>query len=157
MYYFEFSYPDGTVSENFILEKYRDFFMSYSENKYIWTKSHTTLASRYFSENRKIISTLFFSHHSEQGTFSLLYSHGSSGFYSLGDKDKMDQLIDLDGQLDLIFVGACIPPEKAFLAIEDFAKNPLEPSERIDWINAKDIDMTEKYRLLGLDDLEDLD
>ncbi|MER1962863.1 RHS domain-containing protein, partial [Proteus vulgaris] len=81
-----------------------------------------------------------------------LYSHGSSGFYSLGDKNKMNQLIDLDGQLDLIFIGACISPEKAFLVIEDFSKNPLELSKKIDWINTKDVDMTEKYKLLGLED-----
>lgn len=152
MNYFEFSYPDGKISKNFHLEKYSLFFLSYRENKHIWTKSHTTLASRYFSENGKIISTLFYSHNVAQGSFSLLYSHGSSGFYSLGDKSKMNQLIDLDGQLDLIFTGACISPEKAFLVIEDFSKNPLELSKKIDWINTKDVDMTEKYKLLGLED-----
>lgn len=43
----------------------------------------------------------------------------------------MNQLIDLDGQLDLIFTGACISPEKAFLVIEDFSKNPLELSKKL--------------------------
>lgn len=77
---------------------------------------------------------------------------GGSGFYSLGDKNKMNQLIDLDGQLDLIFTGSCISPEKVFLAIKDFSKKPLELSKKINWISAKDVDMTEKYKLLGLED-----
>lgn len=147
--FFHFTYPNGEDSNCFYRDDYKDFFCNYNKNKQLWSNKHTTLSIRYCSDDNKAVSVLLYSHNASQQSFSLYFSSEGNGYYSLGDIRKINNTMDL-GDLDIIFEGCCIPPEDVFQVIEDFVENPLIPSSKIKWISTSNMDLTEKYRLLGL-------
>ncbi|WP_076951510.1 hypothetical protein [Pseudomonas cedrina] len=59
-------------------------------------------------------------------------------YYSVGDQQKMNQVKDF-GEDQFVPAGSFIQPKIAWLAVEDFFKNPLVKSHRIAWLNSNDI------------------
>ncbi len=92
---------------------------------------------------------LFFARYSES-EISLRYDfnipsvRGGLCWYSVGNTDKLDTLVDADTDL-YIPLGSCLTPTIAFKVIEDFFRNPLIKSEIVEWVNADHLDWAAVY------------
>ncbi|PHI32697.1 hypothetical protein CRN84_14500 [Budvicia aquatica] len=69
---------------------------------------------------------------------------GGLCWYSVGNADKLDTLVDADTDL-YIPLGSCLTPTIAFKVIEDFFRNPLIKSEIVEWVNADHLDWAAVY------------
>lgn len=62
--------------------------------------------------------------------------------YSLQNKDAISEFDELD---EIYYpIGCFLPPECTFEPIKDFIKNPLQPSQRIDWVETSQIEWPER-------------
>lgn len=56
-------------------------------------------------------------------------------FYAMGHPAKM-HLIEDCGDDQFVPAGSFLPPEKAWLAVEDFFTQPLDKSRRVEWVSS---------------------
>jgi len=59
-------------------------------------------------------------------------------YYSVSDLKKINNFEDV-GDDQFAPVGSFLPPQNAWLALEDFFNSPLFKSDRIQWINSDEI------------------
>lgn len=138
-------FPGFSNKSDANISDYSSFFTDYSP-KY-W-EEHGGDGAFEFKSNQGSVILFFFE--CMGGGFSLRYDYNipdiknGSCWYSIGDNEKINHLIDVNDGL-YIPQGSCLEPVLALSVIDDFFKTPLNKSSKVEWINADDIDWSSVY------------
>lgn len=126
------------------LEAFRRHFVSYnSEN---WSEDGGG-SLQYFTDDNQVISLIIL-HNPRYGIilsfdgYDEVKERTVFNYYSVGCIDKISDFKDV-GDDQFYPIGSFLKPEIAWLAVEDFFKNPLKLSEQIEWINSEDLNWPE--------------
>ncbi len=137
---FKCIFLDYDVDENPKLQFYADFFLNYHPS--MWQKGGGDGVLSFVSDKGDK-SELTVLENKEFG-ISVRYNFRAAGerrgaeYFSVCDQQKMNHVEDF-GDDQIVPAGSFIQPKKAWLAVEDFFKNPLVKSGRIAWLNSDDI------------------
>ncbi|WP_312319574.1 hypothetical protein [Stenotrophomonas sp.] len=119
------------------LERYKHYFLEYSPEK--WRDCPGDASFAYETSDRLLSELYVLS--DANGGLSLRFSYRSDrqSFYSVGSREHMSSIIDA-GDDQYAPEGSFVDPALAWLAVEDFFRAPLEPSRRLSWLDASEID-----------------
>lgn len=131
---------DHDVDINPDPQAYAEFFLNYQSSK--WQKGSGDGVFSYISDegDKSELSVL---ENKELG-ISVRYNIRISGertgaeFYSVGTLNKIN-VVKNCGDDQFVPEGSFLKPDVAWLAVEDFLKNPRVKSVRITWLNSDDI------------------
>lgn len=142
-----YCYFQGPVLvENPRLEYFVDYFLDYAPEKWMGGTGDGVFAFVSDSGDSCDLSIL----ESRKYGISVSYNIRRSGekrggaYYSVGNMGKVNDVEDV-GDDQFAPVGSFLPPQEAWLALEDFFNNPLCKSGRIKWISADEIAWPDEY------------
>lgn len=136
-----YCYFQGPVLvENPQLDYFADYFLGYTPEKWMGTSGDGVFSFVSDSGDKCDLSIL----ESREYGISVSYNirrpgeKRGEGYYSVSDIKKINDVEDV-GDDQFAPVGSFLPPQEAWLALEDFFKSPLCKSDRIKWINSDEI------------------
>lgn len=138
-------FPGLPDNKNANLDDYSRYFLEYQ--KEYWDEFGGEGYFEYQSDNGDVI--LFFVDYFGKGV-SLRYDYNipsvkeGTCWYSVGEKEKMQEIVDADCDL-FIPLGSCLSPEAAFSVISDFFMDPLNKSDKVKWVDADELDWSSVY------------
>lgn len=125
-------------------ESFRKHFLVYDPNE--WAEEGGG-SIQYFGDDGRVFSLVVL--HNNQYGIMLSYDcydkakkHTSQDCYSVGNPEKLDLIKDV-GDEEYFPIGSFLKLDQAWLAVEDFFKDPTQPSERILWIASDQIEWPE--------------
>ncbi|QJI14822.1 hypothetical protein HKK58_20480 [Pseudomonas sp. ADAK22] len=137
---FKCIFLDHDVDADPDLEFYADFFLNYQSA--MWQKGCGDGVFSFVSEegDKSELSVLENKELGISVRYNIRTANERRGaeFYSVGDQQKMNQVEDF-GEDQFVPAGSFLEPKIAWLAVEDFFKNPLVKSRRIVWLHSEDI------------------
>lgn len=142
-----YCYFQGPVlMENPQLEYFADYFLGYAPEKWMAGTGDGVFS---FVSDLGVSCDLSILESRKYG-ISVIYSIRRPGekrgeeYYSVSDMEKINDVEDV-GDDQFAPVGSFLPPQKAWLALEDFFNNPLCKSDRIKWISSDEIAWPDEY------------
>lgn len=131
------SFASGTCDP----DKWKSYFLQYDSD--VWElEGHSGGPLYYESDDNKrfvlgIIHWVSFGFLLQWDCTDLTTKRSGSAKYSVSDASRLDEFAELD---EMYFpVGCFLAPEVAWLAVEDFLRQPPGPSSRIQWVDGNDI------------------
>lgn len=130
---FKSCFADGTCDP----EKWKKYFLQYDSEE--WNTKGTGGGTLYYITDNKCEYELLIIHWTNYGFLlqwactDLTTKRSGSAKYSVSDASRLDDFAELD---ETYFpVGCFLTPEVAWLAVEDFLRQPPGPSSRIQWVD----------------------
>ncbi|WP_111460738.1 MULTISPECIES: hypothetical protein [unclassified Pseudomonas] len=126
--------------ENPQLDSFAEYFLDYKPEKWMGGSGDGVFSFESDSGRSCDLSIL----ESKEYGISVSYNIREPGerrgkeYYSVSNMEKINDIEDV-GDDQFAPVGSFLPPQEAWLALEDFFNNPLCKSDRIKWINSDEI------------------
>ena len=127
---------------------YRDFFESYDSRK--WQEGGNGGSFKYFSDDGKIFTCLI-AHSSEHGILVQLGARDTvqkkrfRSYITVGNKDKLNDFVDI-GSDEVFSVGCFVSPQKAWILVREFLREPTKTPSSALLIDASLIPIPEIYQ-----------